>query len=384
MIQELEYRTFDQLLDSVKLDFEMFDIENMISNQTLIKVAQRINSEIGLKIHPSKGKVLELHNGKAKLPSDLKVLNFALLCSGETTCDIISYPYSYGTFDQGVIEGRLQTEADLAGRMVKQYTEIITVEEGVNRIDHNLGTTNVVIQAFGPNGNLLSFDISIVNSNAINIISESTETLTNIKVVILGSNSSYGVYCPATPTSVCDVDPDIMTVEPAPTCATLNCQSGGCNTVAYTDKNKVKTYSELILLNIKSSKSTTFDEVNVDNEHYNTIVVKNGYILSPFDDAVIFINYEGQMEDDDGNLLVLDHPTVNEYYEYALKTRICENLIAAKHQVQNLFSLMNQQLRKAKQDALSYIRTPDFKELHRVWKMNRKIMNHKYLDMFKN
>ena len=192
------------------------------------------------------------------------------------------------------------------------------------------------------------------------------------------------MYCPATPETVCDVDPDIMTVEVAPSCATLDCQAGGCNTVAYTDKNKVKSYSELMLLKINASKSTTFDEVNVDSERHDTITVKNGYVVSPFDEAVIFINYEGQMEDDEGNLLVLDHPTVNEYYEYALKTRICENLIASKHQVQNLFGLMNTQLRKAKQDALSYIRTPDFKELHKVWKMNRKIMNHRYVDMFKN
>ena len=70
--KEIEYKTFDQLLDSVKLDFNTFDIENMISNQTLIKIAQKINQELGLKIHPSKGKVLEVINGKAKLPSDLK------------------------------------------------------------------------------------------------------------------------------------------------------------------------------------------------------------------------------------------------------------------------------------------------------------------------
>ena len=39
--KEIEYRTYEQLLDSVKLDFYTYDIENMISNQTLIKLHRR-------------------------------------------------------------------------------------------------------------------------------------------------------------------------------------------------------------------------------------------------------------------------------------------------------------------------------------------------------
>ena len=38
MKAELKYRSFDELLDSVKIDIRTFDLEGMIDNQTLIKV----------------------------------------------------------------------------------------------------------------------------------------------------------------------------------------------------------------------------------------------------------------------------------------------------------------------------------------------------------
>ena len=129
--------------------------------------------------------------------------------------------------------------------------------------------------------------------------------------------------------------------------------------------------------------SDTFDEVNTNSQRLGTVTVKNGFLITNFDEATVFINYHGQMEDEEGNLLVLDHPIVNEYYEYALKARICENLIANGEQMQNLFNLMNMQLRKAKIDAISFVRTPNFKEMHKAWQMNRKAMYMKYYDMFK-
>lgn len=380
--KEIEYRTFDQLLDSVKLDFNTFDIENMISNQTLIKIAQKINQELGLKIHPSKGKVLEVVNGKAKLPSDLKVLNFVLLCGGYDVYDLAGFPYSYKTYTEGVLDGERIAQSEFDARGVKQYTTIIDVSQGNNRIDHYLGTNNVIIQAFSPSGSLLTFDINVINRNSVNIISESSEVLSNIKVVIIGSSSSYGIYCPPPTNPLCPVEPEIVPVE-IPACAELTCNPSGCNSVAYRDNNQLKKYHELTQLKIESRTSDTFDEVSTNSQRLGTVTVKNGFLITNFDEATVFINYHGQMEDEDGNLLVLDNPIVNEYYEYALKVRICENLIANGEQLQNLFNLMNIQLRKAKIDAISFARTPNFKEMHKAWQMNRKAMYMKYYDMFK-
>lgn len=98
----------------------------------------------------------------------------------------------------------------------------------------------------------------------------------------------------------------------------------------------------------------------------------------------MFISYDSLMEDDEGNLLVLDHPLVNEFYEYALKERIYENLFMAGELVQNHLQLSAQKLRGARNNALTFINTPDFEELLQNWRMNRKAMYHNYYNMFKS
>ena len=68
----LRYRTFDQLLEDVTVDFNTFALENMIEPQTLIKVARRLNYDLGLRINQTKEVVLEVCHGKVKLPDFLK------------------------------------------------------------------------------------------------------------------------------------------------------------------------------------------------------------------------------------------------------------------------------------------------------------------------
>jgi hypothetical protein len=90
------------------------------------------------------------------------------------------------------------------------------------------------------------------------------------------------------------------------------------------------------------------------------------------------------MEDDEGNLLVMDHPLVNEFYEYALKQRIYENLYMSGENVVNFLQLVEQRLKAARNNALSFVNTPDFRELKQVWEMNRKAQYHNYYNMFKS
>ena len=89
-------------------------------------------------------------------------------------------------------------------------------------------------------------------------------------------------------------------------------------------------------------------------------------------------------KDDDGNLLVLDNPYTNEYYEYAIKQRIFENLFMAGEPVQNHLQLMSGQLRAARNNALSFVNTPDFAEMKKLHDVNRKAQYHNYYNMFKN
>ena len=49
-----KYRTFSQLMEDVSIDFSTYALEGMIEPQQLIKVAQRVNYDLGLRIHRTK------------------------------------------------------------------------------------------------------------------------------------------------------------------------------------------------------------------------------------------------------------------------------------------------------------------------------------------
>ena len=80
MKTELQYRSLNQLLDEVSTDFVIYSNEGMIEPAQLIKVAQRVNYDLGLRIHGTKEKVLDIEKRKTRLPDDFYVLNYAYLC----------------------------------------------------------------------------------------------------------------------------------------------------------------------------------------------------------------------------------------------------------------------------------------------------------------
>jgi len=80
-LKELSYRRFDELLNEVYIDLPSFTREGMVEPAQLIKIAQMCNYELGLKINKTKETILDIEHGRAKLPSDFNILNFAILCS---------------------------------------------------------------------------------------------------------------------------------------------------------------------------------------------------------------------------------------------------------------------------------------------------------------
>jgi hypothetical protein len=75
---------------------------------------------------------------------------------------------------------------------------------------------------------------------------------------------------------------------------------------------------------------------------------------------------------------------INEYYEYALKQRILENLFMSGEEVSQKMQLIETRLRAARNYALTIVNTPNFAEMKRLWEMNRKAQYWKYYDMFKS
>ena len=293
MKTELQYRTFDQLLNEVSTDFVTYSNEGMIEPGQLIKVAQRINYDLGLRIHGTKEKVLDVEKRKTRLPDDFYVLNYAYLC-GEST-------YS-------------------------------------NPVMHGRHTENVILDP------------------------------THCKTVD-GQN-------------LCNKCGQVDTTCICERTYSVECKTGEKIYVQVVEKRKYETVTYTNFQKLHISTSTGKKDA-LDNSG-NGAYIKNGFIYTNFDTGKIYISYQGALEDDDGNLLVLDHPMINEYYEYAMKQRILENLYMNGEDVAQKMQLLEQRFRSARNNALSIVNTPDFAEMYKVWQMNRKAQYSRYYDMFKS
>ena len=285
MNTELKYRTFDQLLYEVGTDFVIYNNENLIEPAQLIKVAQRVNYDLGLRIHGTKEKILEIENKKVKLPDDFNVLNYAYLTS--------TFKVNYKS---------------PSGR------------ETENRII-------------------------------------SSETCPNCY------KPEVDCCCEAT--------------------YLQECQNGEKIWVQVVEKRKTETriYETFDRIRIATDTGRT-DALN--DTDGNIGYIKNNYIYTNIDNGKLFISYQGNLEDSEGNLLVLDHPMINEYYEYAIKQRLLENLFINGEDVGQKLQLIEPRLRAARNNALSIVNTPDFAEMRKLWELNRKGMYHKYFNMFKS
>jgi hypothetical protein len=149
-------------------------------------------------------------------------------------------------------------------------------------------------------------------------------------------------------------------------------------------KTEERRYDYLEPVVFKNSEFVDCDCPNLQYRGKNVAYIKDGWIYLNMDDARMYINYQGAMENDEGELMVPDHPMINEYYEYAVKKRILENLVMDGSNVSAQLQLVMGEYRTARNYALSIVNTPNFSEMQKVWAMNRKAMYSKYYDMFKS
>jgi hypothetical protein len=282
MNTELQYRTFNDLLGEVSIDFTMYNNEGLIEPSQLIKIAQKINYDLGLRIHGTKEKLLEVEKRKVKLPDDFYVLNYAYMCS--------TYKVTY-------------------------------------RANAGRETENVIMD-----------------------------------------------HCPKCGCNTeCECEATYV----------QECQNGEKIYVQVVEKRKTETRIYETFDRIKIATSSGKCDALDDTQSGNIGYIKNGFIYTNIDNGKIFISYQGALEDDEGNLLVLDHPMINEYYEYAIKQRLLENLYINGEDVGQKMQLVEQRLRVARNNALSIVNTPNFSELKKNWELNRKGIYHKYYNMFK-
>jgi hypothetical protein len=324
----IKYRSFNQLLEDVSVDFNTLALENMIEPQTLIKLAKKLNFDLGLRINQQKEVILEVCHGKVKLPDDFYTFNFAFICGAFT--ESVGYDgYASGTNIQEV-----------------PYVEVpSTVDQCA------LPTVNCRTCNSNPCNHTAACDL---NHPIVDPIPTEYDPL-----------NPYGNTC---------IAPRVF----------MNCKGEKWELIQVLNTGATRTYSVLTPLRMKASQNI---ECDCPNLYYNTPNegwLKGGFLFTTFQTGKVYLNYQGAMEDDNGDLLVPDHDLINEYYEYALKSRILENLYMNGEDVAQRMQLIEQRVKTSRTAALSFINTPNFREMEKIWWTNRKAMYGKYYDMFKS
>jgi hypothetical protein len=325
----LKYRTFDQLLEDVTVDLNTFALENMIEPQQLIKLTKKINYDLGLRINQTKEILLDVCHGKVKLPDDFYTFNFAFIC-GEHVKSVGYDSYSSGTTTMEV-----------------PYVEVPSTVDVCSPITVNCRTCNS-----NPCNHTAGCDLNFPIVDPIPV-----------------------AYDPLNPYGDTCIPPRVFMNCKGDKYELIQVLSGSAGTIVYND---------LIPLRMKASQEIECDCPNLYFNTENQGWIKGGFLFTTFQTGKVYINYQGQMEDDQGNLMVPDHDLLNEYYEYALKARIFENLYLNGEDVAQRMQLVEQKLRAARNQALSLVNTPNFKELEQMWWTNRKAMYGKYYAMFQS
>jgi hypothetical protein len=352
MKTELQYRTFDDLMNSVRSDLYTFDQDNFLNPQELLKIAIKVNYELGLKINPSRGKIIEVHNGKGKLPADFYVMNFGMLCG------VANETYSNCT--QSQVETMYDQMVKLAEIVnARPLIQVADLGLGWNIVTHNLGSTNVVLKVQNSEKDYVNFEYVILNENQV-----------KVKVFEVWNAARITIIAAANVVANCSISLD-------------NCPDG-CKIVE-NRPGLIREFPRPVPIEIipYNYGEPECNLANVGSYNYR-MKIKDGFIHTiNFKEGRVYINYESLMEDDEGNLLVLDHPLVNEYYEYALKERILENLFMnGEPLAAQKLQLIQSKMMIARTNALSFINTPDYGEMKRMWEKNRKAMYAKYYNMF--
>jgi len=283
-----KYRTFSQLMDDVSIDFSTYALEGMIEPQQLIKVAQRVNYDLGLKIHRTKQVIVDIEHGRGQLPGDFKYINYAFRCG--------SYK----------------------------------------------------VNASMPSGTHV-------------------ETFNDVPYVPAPGEMS--------PCSKDDTCKDVCVIK---TCD----DKKSYQLVQRIGPDQYRCFDHWTQLRIQDVNDSVCYCPSLGAQALDIAEVRDGYLITTFKTGKVYLSYQGAMEDNAGDLLVLDHPYCNEYYEYAVKQRILENMVWQGENVSQQLNLIEGRLRGARNNALTFVNTPDFKEMRKVWTMNRRAQYHNYYNMF--
>lgn len=150
-------------------------------------------------------------------------------------------------------------------------------------------------------------------------------------------------------------------------------------------RNHVRKYEKFIPVKLVNSPQVMDEFCNPDRGLAKCqVTIRDGFIRSSgITNGTLYLNYDGLREDEEGNLLVLDHPIINMFYEYYMKSKAIELSLASNQQLNpDLVKIVFSELRIHQNQALSIINSPEFDEIKKAHKALRKAFYNKYYRMF--
>lgn len=164
--------------------------------------------------------------------------------------------------------------------------------------------------------------------------------------------------------------------------------NGPCNNCIWiTQKIGIKThvFTDIQTLELTQSSHSRCTDTCL-NFHFKSphqIRIQDDHTTFSFKEGLVYINYIADMLDEQNNIIILDHPLVNDYYEYAVKKKFFENMMLNKEgDFTQAYQIMVEELRKAKVRGVGFINTPEFGDLQRMFIDNRHKFYKKYIGYF--
>lgn len=215
-------------------------------------------------------------------------------------------------------------------------------------------------------------------------ITKTKETLVNFDNWVLDlpndlEQLNFALLCNIKTTILTTTTPNEVNVTPCGSCNNVflsKCASGTLEVTAPVTATSSLIYNVSKRIHIKDSL------FRVDNCELTGVLVGDHFLKLNAESGKVYLNYEGILENEEGELLVIDHPLLNDYYEYAVKLRIVENIWFSGEDVREKLLYLTQRIVPAKKEAYNVANMPDFKEIQDTLEMNRKAAYQRYFSMF--
>ena len=134
------------------------------------------------------------------------------------------------------------------------------------------------------------------------------------------------------------------------------------------------------------SDSCMNTHIKSDKYKYTLDIDDNVMTLDGIKNGKLYLNYTTDMVNEEGELLIVDHPLVNDYYEYAVKTKMLENFLFNDKapNIQQKLQISNERLKQSRIEAMNFTYMPEYTDILNYGNSKKSNFYNKYIKIFNN